>query len=420
MRDVSPVSLLRNRLGIWLEDKSASVIRAEPYSLATAQPHRWLLSDECVETLKDIRKVLKDEHLGALASHVEAYRQYYACASIDDIDELEDVLCKPPPLIQSLAVLDPDVIHIESVHQIFCAVEQPVYDQFQEVFETLKKRVGLSANLRNYFETISQLWNVPFLSSKDSWRKIASTISTWRVATSLSSVHVLRHARGWFPWDEVVTSAQQSKTTWTTPQTSLGILSELSHAHSMGRALALSSSHVGLEVEHRFPTHSSVGYTLGSLLVFRYASPKFLQRTFALSRNEVSVALRAVKAVLSALLYALPGLIGDSADLDFFHHRMGLVFGNEEKRLLLKNKTVFRNFARGWALALVAIDLIQEQFDEDWYFNPRFEEWVASAVRSGGMLSAEQWLQDLDEDVVEKKYDAKKGAHILFRCTPGG
>jgi len=186
-----------------------------------------------------------------------------------------------------------------------------------------------------------------------------------------------------------------------------GLSSELATAEAIGRVVGLVHGSAAQPFALRFPSVATVARALGSLAVLRLADPRFWRRMRDVTSRESEVVARmaclyyllesrlAAAAVLSRKLTPSSSL--DEAAVFVEQALLGAVPRGAAAALVLRVAPggPFRAKAHGAALAWA----LREQFDEDWYLNPRASEPLRGALVRGGALSIEQLTQELGSDL---------------------
>lgn len=187
----------------------------------------------------------------------------------------------------------------------------------------------------------------------------------------------------------------------------LGLASELSFAHAIGRALASSLVAPALPLALRRAWPGSVGRAVGELVAHLHADALFVRRARGIegtaleALRRTALALTLLRARALAARVVTEGMVGRERlerGADQLARALGVddptmpaaladpgTFTPEERRADL------RAALHAPALALA----LRDRFDEDWFRNPRAAEPIRAACGRGGVLSIEEWAQEL-------------------------
>ncbi len=186
-----------------------------------------------------------------------------------------------------------------------------------------------------------------------------------------------------------------------------GVASELATADAVGRAVGVVHASAALPIWLRHATVASVARTIGGLGALMFAEPLFLTRVRGLSRRESEEVSRfaatyclldarlTAASVLARALYGNNWLTG-AADLAAtaltrtLPHALGAwLVTRVSPGAALRAKV--HAFAIGRTL--------REQFDEDWFRNPRSGEPLRGAAARAGDFSVEAFAAELSADI---------------------
>jgi hypothetical protein len=187
----------------------------------------------------------------------------------------------------------------------------------------------------------------------------------------------------------------------------LGLASELSAADALGRAAAFVHASPALPLALRHASAASVARAAGALSMLRFSEPAFLRRRRDLNSREAGEVARRSAAflLLDARLAAAAALARNLAGPEAIERAQVLC----ERALLgpippgvgafllvrLSAGSAFRG--KAWAPALA--HALREEFDEDWYENPRAAEPLRGAFARAGELSVEAFAAELGAQI---------------------
>jgi hypothetical protein len=191
----------------------------------------------------------------------------------------------------------------------------------------------------------------------------------------------------------------------------LGLASELSLAHAIGRGLAISLVSPGLPPALRRAWPGSFERGLGELLMGLYADPLFLRRSRGLSGTELEGVARSSLAIVLFRTRMLAARVASSG----ITGRERIDAGREQlaRALLSADASMPDALADASTLApdercadlraaliapAIALSL-RDRFDEDWFRNPRVAEPIRAAAARGGALSIEAWASELGASI---------------------
>lgn len=193
-----------------------------------------------------------------------------------------------------------------------------------------------------------------------------------------------------------------------------GLASELASAEAVGRALGIAHASEALPPSQRYVGAASVARAVGSLALLRLGDPTFLRRVRGLSGRESDAVARVARAffLIDARLAAAAVL---ARRLVHAGERAGSGQGGIDEAAALAERALLGPSARATALLVVRLSpggafraklhgpalawALREQFDEDWYLNPRASEPIHGALAQGGTLPVEQLAEQLGTDV---------------------
>jgi hypothetical protein len=201
-----------------------------------------------------------------------------------------------------------------------------------------------------------------------------------------------------------------------------GLASELASAEAVGRALGVAHASEALPPSQRYVGAASVARAVGSLALLRLGDPTFLRRVRGLSVRESDAVARvarafylidarlAAAAVLARRLVGTGERTGERAG-----GRSGDGASSIDEAAALAERALLGPAARATALLVLRLSpgapfraklhgpalawALREQFDEDWYLNPRASEPLHGALAQGGTLPVEQRAEQLGTDV---------------------
>jgi len=192
------------------------------------------------------------------------------------------------------------------------------------------------------------------------------------------------------------------------PGRELGLASERDLAAALARAAALLLAHPGLPLTLARPGPASVARTVGALVAHLYADPLFVERELTELTAAQRRALR--ESALALELFELRTDAVAAAMADATSHRE---FADEAHAALRRawrvdlppslaavvaddEGAVTRLRAEALAPALAVA--LREQYDEDFWRNPRAAEPLHHAAARGAALTAEAWGEELGVD----------------------
>ena len=189
------------------------------------------------------------------------------------------------------------------------------------------------------------------------------------------------------------------------PGPRVGMLSELAAFEGIGRGLALVLRPAALPVGLRRAPAETVGRGLGIAFVQLLAEPA-AQHRLELVAAEGARLRRYVGAVLTLALRASAagvlcrGAVHDTeAPTEVAASTLSQAFGVPVPPPLALLLAVGPSGAglrmRGLAGGLAAYAGLRDNWDEDWFRNPRAGEPIRAACRRGGLLSVEGWVEEL-------------------------
>ncbi|MDB4987325.1 MAG: Chromosome partition protein smc [Myxococcaceae bacterium] len=186
-----------------------------------------------------------------------------------------------------------------------------------------------------------------------------------------------------------------------------GLASELAMVEAIGRAVSYVHGSAALGIGLRFPSVGTVARSVGSLAVQRFTDVRFLRRIRGLSIRESELVARLstlyflLDSRLAAAAVLTRTLASDSA-LDQLapiveRALLGSVQRGPAAALVLRFSAggPLRGKMHGPALAWA----MREQFDEDWYLNPRAAEPLRGAMARAGDLSVESFAEELSTNI---------------------
>ncbi|MCA9609635.1 MAG: hypothetical protein KC619_28750 [Myxococcales bacterium] len=192
------------------------------------------------------------------------------------------------------------------------------------------------------------------------------------------------------------------------PGVELGLASERDLAAALARAAIHLLAHPGLPAVLRRPTGESVARTVGALVAHLFADPTFAERAFsALSPRERRGArelalglelfeLRAAAAAVAAHAHRDRRDFVDRAR-DVFVRALGVDVSPRLAGIVAMDDEA-RHRLRAARLAPPLAVALREQFDEDFFRNPRVAEPLRHAASRGSALGAEAWAEELGVD----------------------
>ncbi|MDB4972667.1 MAG: Chromosome partition protein smc [Myxococcaceae bacterium] len=186
-----------------------------------------------------------------------------------------------------------------------------------------------------------------------------------------------------------------------------GLASELGMVEAIGRAVSLVHGSSALRTGLRVPSVGTVARGIGSLAVQRFTDTRFLRQRRGLSirESELVARLSALYFLLDSRLAAASVLTrnvrGDAA-LDQIapsveRALLGSVQRGPAAALVLRASpsAALRGKVHGPALSWA----MREQFDEDWYLNPKAGEPLRGAMARAGELSIESFATELSTNL---------------------
>jgi hypothetical protein len=186
-----------------------------------------------------------------------------------------------------------------------------------------------------------------------------------------------------------------------------GVLSDVFAAEGVGRALGTSLCFPLLPAELRWPLGASVAGTLGSLALGVWGDRVHLQRVQHLSeaaaarvgRLSGTIALLWARAwvalALAPPLDAERPQVGSEALAEALERALFVEVPPAIAGLLGKNRVLARARALEALSALVLHGALRDQFDDDWFRNPRSAELLRNACERGNDLGPEQLCGEL-------------------------
>ncbi len=190
------------------------------------------------------------------------------------------------------------------------------------------------------------------------------------------------------------------------PPLELGLITELSMTHAIGRGLATILVAPGLPPALRRAWPGSFARGLGELFTGLYTEPGFLRRAHGLSGTELEgVALSSLALVLfrARMLAAymvsseLEGQDRIEGGREQLAHAFVCTDGTVPDALADASTLTPDERRADLRAALVAPSIafaLRERFDEDWFRNPRVEEPIRAASARGGAFSIEAWAAE--------------------------
>jgi hypothetical protein len=219
-----------------------------------------------------------------------------------------------------------------------------------------------------------------------------------------SHARVVRSHAGPGVFAHVLTRAVPREILVVPPALETGLAAELVWADGVGRALAFAHASPALPSGLRHASVASVARAVGALAVLRLAEPSFLRRVRGLVRAD-SEAIARVSAAFAlfdarfaaAALLARPLAGGAEAlpraqELAVRALTLPLSPGLAAWSVLrLSPGAAFRAKSQAFGL----IFALREQFDEDWFLNPRAAEPLRGAMAQAGHFSVESFAEEL-------------------------
>jgi hypothetical protein len=186
------------------------------------------------------------------------------------------------------------------------------------------------------------------------------------------------------------------------PALELGLASEILTFAEVGRALALALVSPALPPALRHPTAGSVARAFGWLVARAVVEPAYARREERL-RGRLGETIRARGGAFFAFVRRLAALavIAESSRLsagecqELVASRLGLRLGREEVVLAMLTPSGAAARFRGLHAAERLHCAFVERYDEDYLWNPRFEEPIRAAAERGALLSVEGFMREL-------------------------
>jgi len=186
------------------------------------------------------------------------------------------------------------------------------------------------------------------------------------------------------------------------PSLELGLASELFFVEALGRAVAAALVSPALPPALRYPTVGSVGRALGLVAARAVVEPAYARRDERL-RGLVFEPLRArgeAMRLLSQRLAAVATLaerrrLGAEACRDLAASHLGIALSRGEAILTMRSPSFAEARLRAHLAAERLYPAFVERYDEDFLWNPRFEEPLRAAAERGGLLSAEAFTKEM-------------------------
>jgi hypothetical protein len=183
-----------------------------------------------------------------------------------------------------------------------------------------------------------------------------------------------------------------------------GLASELATAEAIGRVVGIVHASEALPFVTRFASVGSVARAVGALAVQRLLEPGFLRKSRGLSNREADVIARVAAAyflldsrllaaaVLARSLSSESASALDDATALAEQALLGPVSTAAAPLVLrIAPGAPFRAKAHAPALSWA----LREQFDDDWYLNPRAGEPLRGALARAGGFSIESFAEEL-------------------------
>ena len=175
-----------------------------------------------------------------------------------------------------------------------------------------------------------------------------------------------------------------------------GVRADFASALGVGRALALGLVDRRLPVAVRYPVVGSVAWAFGSLVAQLQAdvAGPLTKREMVEKRRRLA-ALFVMHIRLDAAALTAPAALQEQIEL------LSRVFGAPARPCLVgvMRPASARARLRGMLGGLALYTALRDQFDEDWYRNPRSDEPLIDAARQGGATSVEALVELLGGDL---------------------
>lgn len=208
---------------------------------------------------------------------------------------------------------------------------------------------------------------------------------------------------GVFPVSHTLVAASPRDVRVVLSSLSYGLLSELSAAQAVGRAVGLVHASPALPFALRHAPAATVARSLGEIGLCMFLLPEFLRRVRDLSRREsedvarLSAAYVLIDARLSAAAVLARGLGGEGwteRAASLANRALTSVLPTSLGAHLVTRVSPgapLRAKAHAWAISLS----LRERFDEDWFRNPRAGEPLRGAAARAGDFSVEGFAEEL-------------------------
>lgn len=187
-----------------------------------------------------------------------------------------------------------------------------------------------------------------------------------------------------------------------------GLASELAAAEAIGRAVGLVHGSEALPFPVRFASVGTVARAVGSLAVLRLTSPRYLRKVRELSSRESDLIAR-----IACTYYLLESRLSAAAVLA----RRLTPSSSLDEAAALAERALLGPVPRGSALLVLRVSpggpfrakalapalsaALREQYDEDWYANPRASEPLRGALLRAGTFSVEGFATELGADATQ-------------------
>ncbi len=210
-----------------------------------------------------------------------------------------------------------------------------------------------------------------------------------------------------FPQTHVLVASAPRDVRVSAPTFEHGLLSELASADAVGRAVGITHASAALPISLRHATVASVPRALGALGVGMFAQPLFLSRVRNLSRREADEVSRfaATYALLDARLCAAAVLARNLHGDNWLNSAAELATSAITRTVpqalgaWLVTRVSPGSALRAKVHAFAIAQVLREQFDEDWFRNPRAGEPLRGAAARAGDFAVEAFAAELGADI---------------------